>query len=148
MFCPRVRARALRTPVFFSSLPRQTGRCAPPRPSQLRCFLFDPQKYIKSIEFGLPEGVCSFNSTTEAREYTECLAFYPVVRIGAPHPLTCKRVLFPPPFGSKGGDTLTFGGGGGNKFRRWGIHFGTSMYTVHVLQYNSNPLTTGAVKYT
>jgi hypothetical protein len=30
-------------------------RCAhPPRPSQLRCFLFDPQKYIKSVELGPP----------------------------------------------------------------------------------------------
>jgi hypothetical protein len=38
-FWPRVRARALRAPVFFSSLPRQPGRCAPrPRPPQLRCF--------------------------------------------------------------------------------------------------------------
>ncbi len=26
----------------------------PPRPLQLRCFLFDPQKYIKSIELGPP----------------------------------------------------------------------------------------------
>jgi hypothetical protein len=41
-FWPRVRARALRAPVFLSSLPPQTGRCAPPpRPLQLRCFLFD-----------------------------------------------------------------------------------------------------------
>ncbi len=36
-FWPRVRARALRAPVFLGSLPRPTGRCAPPRPSQLRC---------------------------------------------------------------------------------------------------------------
>ncbi len=36
-----MRARALRAPVFLGSLPRQTGRCAPPtRPSQLRCFCF------------------------------------------------------------------------------------------------------------
>jgi hypothetical protein len=28
-----VRARALRTPVFFSSLPHQAGRCAPPPPA-------------------------------------------------------------------------------------------------------------------
>ncbi len=36
-FWPRVRARALRAPVFLGSLPHQTGRCAPPsRPSQLR----------------------------------------------------------------------------------------------------------------
>ncbi len=31
-FWPRVRARALRAPVFLSSLPPQTGRCAPPLP--------------------------------------------------------------------------------------------------------------------
>jgi hypothetical protein len=44
-FWPRVRARALRAPVIFRSLPHQTGRCAPPpRPLQLRCLLFDPQK--------------------------------------------------------------------------------------------------------
>jgi hypothetical protein len=36
-FWPRVRARALRAPVFLGFLTRQTGRCAPPRPSQLRC---------------------------------------------------------------------------------------------------------------
>ncbi len=32
-----MRARALRAPVFLDSLPHPTGRCAPPRPSQLRC---------------------------------------------------------------------------------------------------------------
>jgi hypothetical protein len=31
-FWPRVRARALRAPVFLGSLPRQTGRCAPTHP--------------------------------------------------------------------------------------------------------------------
>jgi hypothetical protein len=35
-FWPRVRARALRAPVFLGSLKRQNGRCAPP-PSQLPC---------------------------------------------------------------------------------------------------------------
>jgi hypothetical protein len=29
-FWPRVRARALRAPVFLGALARQTGRCAPP----------------------------------------------------------------------------------------------------------------------
>ncbi len=43
-FWPRVRARALRAPVFLGSLPRPSGRCAPPRPSHLRCFLFIPPK--------------------------------------------------------------------------------------------------------
>jgi hypothetical protein len=41
-------------PSFWGSLPRQTGRCAPPRPSQLRCLLFDPQKYLQSIKLGPP----------------------------------------------------------------------------------------------
>ncbi len=46
-FWPRVRA-----PVFWGSLPRETGRCAPLRPLQLCCFLFDPKindsgKYYK-----------------------------------------------------------------------------------------------------
>ncbi len=41
-----MRARALRAPVFLSSLPLQTRRCAPPpRPLQLRCFLLDLQIY-------------------------------------------------------------------------------------------------------
>jgi hypothetical protein len=53
-FWPRVRARALCAPVFLGSLPRKTRRCAPPRPSQLRCFLFDPQKYLHSFELGPP----------------------------------------------------------------------------------------------
>jgi hypothetical protein len=51
-FWPRVRARALRAPVFVSSFSPKTGRCAPPCPSQLRCFSFDSQKYIKSMELG------------------------------------------------------------------------------------------------
>jgi hypothetical protein len=51
-----VRARALRAPVFLSSLPPPNGalRAPPPRPSQLHCFLFDPQKYIKSIQLSPP----------------------------------------------------------------------------------------------
>jgi hypothetical protein len=35
-FWPRVRARALRAPVFLSSLAPETGRCAPP--PRLRSF--------------------------------------------------------------------------------------------------------------
>jgi hypothetical protein len=44
VFWPRVRARALRAPVFLGSLTHQKGRCAPPRQSQLRCFLFFKNK--------------------------------------------------------------------------------------------------------
>ncbi len=55
-FWPRVRARALRAPAFFSSLPPPNGalRTPPPHPLQLSCFLFDPKKYIKSIQPGPP----------------------------------------------------------------------------------------------
>ncbi len=55
-FWPRVRARALRAPVFLSSLPRQTGRCAPPLPAH-RSFAVSyltPKKYIKFIQLGPP----------------------------------------------------------------------------------------------
>ncbi len=42
-------------PVFLGLLTCQTGAARPsPRPSQLPCFLFDPQKYIKSVELGPP----------------------------------------------------------------------------------------------
>jgi hypothetical protein len=34
-------------------------------------------------------------------EYTECVAFCPVVRIGSSHPLTRKRVAPPPPLGPR-----------------------------------------------
>ncbi len=44
-FWPQVRARALRASVFLGSLPRPSGRCAPP-PSQLRCFT-----KIKKIDY-------------------------------------------------------------------------------------------------
>jgi hypothetical protein len=52
--------------------------------------------------------------------------------IGSPHPLTGKRVLLPPPpFGSKRGDTLACGGGGGwIQFRRRDMTLWYSMYTL------------------
>ncbi len=66
--------------------------------------------------------------------------------LGPPTPSPARECCTP--FGAKGGDTLTFGGGRGNQFRRWGIPtLWYSMYTIHVLQYNSNPSATGAVKY-
>ncbi len=55
--CAPVRARALCAPVFFSSLPRQTGRCAP-FPAH-RSFAAS-QKYIKSIELGPPTSKAFF----------------------------------------------------------------------------------------
>ncbi len=64
-------ARALCAPVFFSLMLPQTGRCAPPPPwTSHCCFLFDPQKYIKSIELGPPTSkLFSFHWTTEAKKY-------------------------------------------------------------------------------
>jgi hypothetical protein len=51
---------AARTPLF-EIIATQTGRCAPPpRPTQLCCFSFDPQKYIKSIELGPPTSKAFF----------------------------------------------------------------------------------------
>jgi hypothetical protein len=39
-------------PSFGTHCHAKRALRAPPRPSQLRCFLFDPQKYIKSLELG------------------------------------------------------------------------------------------------
>jgi hypothetical protein len=67
--------------------------------------------------------VNGFCTKTEGmiKEYTECQAFSPVIRIflALPHPLTRKLVLPPPPphpYGTKGprgGDTLAEGEGAG-----------------------------------
>ncbi|MFN9910455.1 MAG: hypothetical protein ACK56F_30810, partial [bacterium] len=43
-----MRARALRAPVFLSSLPRKTGRCAPtPLPNAASLLLIRPLKIYK-----------------------------------------------------------------------------------------------------
>jgi hypothetical protein len=43
-----------------------------------------------------------------------CQAFFPLVRIGSPPPPHLQGIVAPPlPFGSKEGDTLACGGGGG-----------------------------------
>ncbi len=76
-----MRARALCAPVFLSSLPPQTGRCAPPTcPPQLRCFSFDPQKYIKSIQLGPPTFFPLDHMQTEEAMKYEALAPAPVFR--------------------------------------------------------------------
>jgi hypothetical protein len=48
-FWPRVRARALRAPVFLGSLPRQTGRCAPPPHSSFAAYKKIVQKQNGSL---------------------------------------------------------------------------------------------------
>jgi hypothetical protein len=68
-FWPRVRARALRAPVFLSLLLPQTGALRAPSPSPIALlFLFDPQKYIK-IYRTWAAYVKGFFLSTEAMKY-------------------------------------------------------------------------------
>ncbi len=141
-----MRARATRTPVFFSSLQRQTGHCAPPPPVAASLLLIRPPKIYKIYRIWVARVKGFFLSTLPPRPESIQSA-RPSIQsseLGPPTPSPARECCSPP-FGSKGGDKLTLGGGGGNQFRRWGIHFGTQC--IHVLQYNSNPSTTGAVKY-
>jgi hypothetical protein len=41
-------------------------------------------------------------AVTHRRQTTECQGFFPVVRIGSPHPFLRKGVLLPPPLGPRG----------------------------------------------
>ncbi len=56
-FRPRVRARALRAPVFLGALPRQMGRCAPPPPIAASLLHIHQPKYINLL---FPENKASF----------------------------------------------------------------------------------------
>jgi hypothetical protein len=63
--------------------------------------------------------------------HTKCQAFNPVARIGFPHPLARKELSLTPHFGSKGGDTLARGkGGGGTLFRGRDRHSGTLVFVI------------------
>jgi hypothetical protein len=137
-----VRARALRAPVFLGSSPRQTGRCAPRRPSQLRCFFLCIPKIKYSTESGRSrEGLFSFNSTTEAREYTECQAFYTVVQIGSPTPSTARECCSPPL--DQRGETHSLPDEGVR-----GTNSDDGAYTLVLQVYNNyNTSTTEAMKY-
>jgi hypothetical protein len=68
----RARPCASRTRLFEINATPNGALRAPPRPSHC-CFLFDPQKYIKSIELGPPTlKLFSFHwttLTTEAMKY-------------------------------------------------------------------------------
>ena len=48
-----MRARALRAPVFLDSLPRQTGRCAPPAHRSFAASYSIPKNRLKTIELVL-----------------------------------------------------------------------------------------------
>jgi hypothetical protein len=50
-FWPRVRARALRAPVFLSSLTHKTGRCAPPPPIAASLILIHFHQNYKLTNF-------------------------------------------------------------------------------------------------
>jgi hypothetical protein len=52
-----------------------------------------------------------YDCNSWSTEYTECLAFFPVVQIGSPTPSPERECVAPPTFGSKGGDKLACGGG-------------------------------------
>jgi hypothetical protein len=113
-----VRARALRAPVFLGHMPRQTGRCAPPAASH--SYLKNKNNLPNSCRpreghlSTLPQRPESIQSARPSIQSSE---------LGPPPPHLQESVA--PPFGSKGGDTFTFrGAGGGNQFRRWGIHSG------------------------
>ncbi len=64
----RPRARALRAPVFFNSLPSQTGRCAPLAAHRSFTASYSALKNIYNLSnLGLPsQGLFSFHWTTEA----------------------------------------------------------------------------------
>jgi hypothetical protein len=100
-FWPRVRARALRAPVFLGHMPRQTGRCAPPAhcsfaasysypknknnlPNSCR-----PRKGHFSTLPPRPESIQSARPSIQSSE------------LGPPPPHLQESVA--PPFGSKGG---------------------------------------------
>ncbi len=74
-FWPRVRARALRAPVFLDSLQRQTGRCAPPAHRSFAASCSIPKIDLKLLNSysGRPRhGLFSFHRTTEAKYEVPC----------------------------------------------------------------------------
>jgi hypothetical protein len=85
-FWPRVRARAVRAPVFLGSLKCQTGRCAPPRPAQLRCFIFTPQNF--------PSGP---NSGRQGCVYLSIGLSCTLPRSAAPNELHCTLLSYAVP---------------------------------------------------
>jgi hypothetical protein len=62
-------------------------------------------------------------------EYTECQAFYKIVRIGSPRPLPARECCSPP-LGPMG-ETHLRGRGWGGQFRHWDRHSGTLTLQRH-----------------
>jgi hypothetical protein len=76
----RARPCAARTHLFELIITPNGALRATPRPMQLRCFSFDPKKYIKSIELGTPKSKAFFfpsdhMQTEEARPSQLCCSF-------------------------------------------------------------------------
>jgi hypothetical protein len=117
-------ARALRAPVFFSSLPHQTARCAPPPPAH-RSF---PAYYLTRknkqnlSNLGRPrQGLFSFHWTTEAMKY--------YMRSPAPRP---AHRSFADPFGNILGSKCTVATIRPNFFRffLFCIAFGSFLFVI------------------
>ncbi len=65
-----MRARALRAPSFLGSLPRQTGRCAPPAHRSFAASYLTQKNILNLSNLGRPrQGLFSFHRTTEAMKY-------------------------------------------------------------------------------
>ncbi len=122
-FWPRVRARALRAPVFLSSFPKR-GAAPPPRPSQLRCFLFDLQIYVKSTKY-------LHMKSTEL-----CLASSKIL---TPQPLSTQRVC-PPPVPKAGEYTHARKWGSGRSIFWKTLDIGLASYSIISLRYNLSNL--------
>jgi hypothetical protein len=126
-FWPRVRARALCAPVFLGSSPRQTGRSAPRRPSQLRCFFLCIPK-IKIFYLTRAARVKGFFLSTLPPWPESIQSARPSIQsseLGPPPPQLQESVA--PPLDPRG-ETHSLPDEGvseGNQFWRWGIHSGT-----------------------
>jgi hypothetical protein len=135
---------AARTRTFgLIATPNGALRAPPPITASLLFSLYSKNKNIPPNSGRPREGLFSFNSTTEAREYTECQAFYTVVRIGSPTPSTARECCSTPPPLDPRGETHSLPDEGVR-----GTNSDDGAYTL-VLQvyYNYNTSTIEAMKY-
>jgi hypothetical protein len=148
-FWPRVRARALRAPVFWNSLRRQTGRCAPHPPIAASLLLIRPPTINKIHRTRAARVKGFFLSTVPPRPESipyrvpGLLSSRPNWVPPTPSP---ARECCSPPLWIQGGRQSHFRRGWRESISTMGHTLWYSMYTC-TLQYNSNPSTTGAVKY-
>ncbi len=101
-------------PSFWAHCNAKQGAALPTHRSFAAFYSYSKNKIIYQTRAARVKGF-SFNSTTETREYTECQALYPVVRIGSPTPHLQESVA--PPVWVQGRRHTNFrmrGGGGTN----------------------------------